>query len=456
MLEVLRMARVACAARQEQLTPSEFERVKRILSWQHKILTKARQERLPVIPSVQALMNYFSCIHGDPIARMYGNQMIEQFMALAPKIDCEASFKTLDEWLLAINYVVQRAPEFEPEKKDQFFFPMSSLFMFYMFTNAGSALFRLCHFNELLTSVLNAWCLFLDSPASLSVLNPEQNTPANGGWLSEVAQEQLCLMQCANYAYRNEVNKPYWKFSSFNDFFHRQWNLKKYRPLAGEGDEDIIVSANDGMIYRIANDVKACDDFWVKGQNYSLMEMLDHSPFSEYFVGGDVMQSFLDSTDYHRWHAPISGKVIEARLIPGLTFSELLSEEPDLSAGTESQGYQAMVNTRALVIIDNPRLGKVGVLPVGLTEVSSIAINVSVGDEVNKGDEMGRFSYGGSSLVLVFEKGLIRHFTAQEPGHDTLVAVNAPSNRCKTGGNCCVQQGCLMVRGAIATANMKQ
>ena len=147
--------------------------------------------------------------------------------------------------------------------------------------------------------------------------------------------------------------------------------------------------------------------------------------------------------------------MIEARLIPGLTFSELLSEGLDLSAGTESQGYQAMVNTRGLIIIDNPHLGKVAVVPIGITEISSISIQVNVGDYVEKGQEMGFFSYGGSTLVLAFEKGMINAFIAKEPGHDTLMAVNAPSIQCKTDSSCHVEQGCLMVRSAIAKANLK-
>lgn len=434
MLEIKNLIHIISQTRQLKISDKDRKTAEAKLAWQQETLDAAREHNLSTVHSVQAMMDYLGCHTTNSIARMYAEQMITQFQKISDNQDLTPVFETVDDWLMTMNYVIQRAPEYTEE--NQAFFPMSSLFVFYMFTPSGAALFRMEEFNSLLTTVLKDWCRFLDSPESQYVLDPSD------GWLSQSAQVEFCLDQCENFRYRG---KPYWNFSSYNDFFHRKLNLRKYRPLDGDDDDTIIVSANDGTVYRIAENVKACTEFWNKGQNYSLVDMLDGHYVQE-FAGGDVMQSFLDGSDYHRWHAPVSGKVLKTKIIQGLTFSELLSEGLDLSAGTKSQGYEAMVNTRGLVVIENPTLGKVAILPVGITEISSITINVEEGDELKKGDELGYFSYGGSTLVLVFEKGKVV-FTAQEPDvNDDDIPV------CKTVDNCHVGCGCLTVRSQIATA----
>lgn len=40
-----------------------------------------------------------------------------------------------------------------------------------------------------------------------------------------------------------------------------------------------------------------------------------------------------------------------------------------------------------------------------------MTITVEEGQEVKKGEQLGYFSYGGSSLALVFQRGAIRRFT---------------------------------------------
>ncbi|GGU99710.1 hypothetical protein GCM10010211_78820 [Streptomyces albospinus] len=48
---------------------------------------------------------------------------------------------------------------------------------------------------------------------------------------------------------------------------------------------------------------------------------------------------------------------------------------------------------------------------IGMEEVSSIDWSVGVGDTVQRGQELGYFSYGGSSMALVFEQGIVDEFT---------------------------------------------
>jgi phosphatidylserine decarboxylase len=94
-------------------------------------------------------------------------------------------------------------------------------------------------------------------------------------------------------------------------------------------------------------------------------------------------------------------------------FSDAESAGADPTAATYSQGYEASVNTRALVFIESPDpvLGMVCVIPIGITEISSVVIAVEEGAKVRKGDELGYFSYGGSGMCLVFQPGAIDQFT---------------------------------------------
>ena len=99
--------------------------------------------------------------------------------------------------------------------------------------------------------------------------------------------------------------------------------------------------------------------------------------------------------------------------VDGLMFSDAESAGPDPTAATYSQGYEASVNTRGLVFIESgdPVIGMVCVMPIGITEISSVSFKVQAGDTVAKGAELGYFSYGGSSMAVVFQPGAIQSFT---------------------------------------------
>lgn len=55
--------------------------------------------------------------------------------------------------------------------------------------------------------------------------------------------------------------------------------------------------------------------------------------------------------------------------------------------------------------MDSKEFGKVAVVCVGAMLVGSIIITAKVGSELKRADEMGYFAFGGSTLVVVFEKG---------------------------------------------------
>jgi phosphatidylserine decarboxylase len=349
------------------------------------------------------------------VVRMYVEQMIEQ-----QPVD-NKTVTDVEDLLDMLNHIINTAPLYNPDPNKINNFPMSALFTYMMMTQAGEAVFRNTEFNAAIRKVLQEWCTFLDSPKSASVLNERED-----GWLSQSAYWY-------NKLYEFEFNKklPHWGWKSYNDYFHREIKLKECRPIAEPDNPKIIVSANDGKVYNIATNVQRTDQFWVKGQNYSLVNMLNNE-YVERFISGSVFQSFLSGADYHRWRSPIDGTVRLTQIVDGLMFSDAESAGFDPTAATYSQGYEASVNTRGLVFIesDDPIIGMVCVIPIGITEISSVTITAKSGHKVKKGDELGYFSYGGSSMCLVFQPGAIDQFTvpnrvSDDPDGGPSIRVNA-------------------------------
>jgi phosphatidylserine decarboxylase len=344
-------------------------------------------------PSVQALAEL---IETNGVVRMYVTQMIEE------QPTDHQTVTGIPDLLDSLNHIVTTAPAYNPDPNKLNAFPMSSLFTYMMMTPAGEAIFRDPTFNDALRGVLGEWCHFLTSPESRYVLTEEVD-----GWLSRSAYYY-------NKLYEFEIpdpSAPHWGFSSYNAYFHRQIKPEA-RPLAGKGDPTVVVSANDGSVYNIQDNIQPLENFWLKGQPYSLVNMLDNL-YVERFIGGTVFQSFLSGADYHRWRAPISGTVVCTKKVPGLMFSDAESAGFDPTAATYSQGYGASVNTRGLVFIESEHknIGMVCVMPIGITEISSVTFKVKDGEPVKKGQELGYFSYGGSGMCLVFQPGAIDQFT---------------------------------------------
>ena len=407
----------------------------RLHPW-HARIKKQVEARPPrrLNPAVAAMA---ALIETNGIVRMYADLMIQEQALLrdpdGQPIPPASVIKDIPDLLRKLNHIVTYAPWWS----DPSHFPMSALFVYVMMTPAGESLFRDTAFNDSLRGVLKAWCSYLDSKASLEVITP-QVRKGEVGWLSPQAYGggangmRLWAFQIPDFS-----DKKHWGFGSYNEYFHREvlkevtpdqeppaylpaqrkiWAANTRvgvvpRPLAAPDDPRVVVSANDGQVWKIAHHIKASDRFWLKGQPYSLIDMLERQ-YVDRFIGGSVFQSFLSGANYHRWHAPVAGVVRRAHLVEGLMFSETRRAGWDPDAGVKSQGYEASVNTRGLVFIESPvrSIGMVCVIPIGITEISSITITVKEGQRVEKGQELGFFSYGGSTLALVFQPGAIARY----------------------------------------------
>ena len=354
----------------------------------------------PVILEFKALVEH------DPVVRMAMTAMIDQI---------PARFKhhhprTLEQLFEQLNAVLTIAPAYlgpgaTPLEAALVGTPFSALLVWTMGTPAGFAAYRDARINAMFRKLLKVWSLFLDSEASVSVLN---DSPT--GWFCEAARAQLKMED-----YLADPGQPHWGFTSWNQFFSRQLKAGA-RPIQHPGDPAVIVAACDSRVYRIKRGVTRQEPFWIKAQPYSLADMLDHHHVDA-FLGGDVVQAYLNPFNYHRWHSPVAGTVREAFIKEGLYFSESPAEGEDGSDQDLSQGYLTHVQTRALIFIEaDAGLGLVCVMPVGMVEISSCVINERIvpGARVEKGEELGCFQFGGSTHCVLFGKGVIKTFLPEE------------------------------------------
>jgi phosphatidylserine decarboxylase len=349
----------------------------------------------PVIVEFQNLLT------SEPLLRMY----VERMIAEVPqgRNYSQRHLTSTEQLMRLINAVLSMAPEFGDQAVT---LPLAAILDWTMGTSAGFAAYRDPRMNAMLKKILTAWCEYLDSPESRYVLNASPT-----GWKSDAAQRAIGIDQ-----YEHDPEDPYWGFASWNDFFTRRFK-EEARPVASPENDKVIVSACESTPYGISTGVQRHDQFWIKHQPYSLQDMLADDESVDQFVGGTVYQAFLSATNYHRWHSPVAGTVVRAFVVEGTYYSEADSEGADAVEPMNSQSYLAHVSARAVVVIDadDPVIGLVAFVAVGMAEVSSCKIDpaVSPGFHLAKGAELGFFQFGGSTHCLVFRPGVIADFALQ-------------------------------------------
>src|SRR3989344_2992740 len=182
-------------------------------------------------------------------------------------------------------------------------------------------------------------------------------------------------------------------FDSFNDFFIRKLKPER-RPIAQ--DPKIVVLPADGR-YLVFNQF---DRFFIKGQEFSLLEFLKDPPMARRFQEGSMAIARLCPSDYHRFHFPCDGIPAKPRLINGLLYSvNPIALKKNVSILSE--------NKRMITEIETDHFGTVLYIEIGATSVGSIRQTYTPDLKVKKGDEKGYFEFGGSCIALLFEKGRV-------------------------------------------------
>lgn len=231
-----------------------------------------------------------------------------------------------------------------------------------------------------------------------------------GTWLSSEDSWRNEYYQMALTDSRFELSTDRYEspdnWHSWNDFFARRLR----NPLTAHRSPLTFVSPCDGEIATAPVKTASIAN-WI--------DLLGHSAYREVFAEGETTHIVLDVYDYHRFHAPCNGKVLECRLIQGIHAGGgvIIWDGSQHRYRYEQLGVTdfQMLETRGVLVMDTTEFGKMAIVPVGVQQVSSVVWNegVQVGAELHQGDELGCFLFGGSDVVMLFEKGRAPKFVAK-------------------------------------------
>ena len=190
----------------------------------------------------------------------------------------------------------------------------------------------------------------------------------------------------------SESKKSIEEFNSFNEFFHRE--LKSSVRKIGEG----LVSPGDGKMLAFKN-VSEVNTFYVKGQKFTLGEFLEDDELAYEYRNASMIILRLSPKEYHRYHFPYSGIPAKSEGITGVYYS--------VSPIALEENFTKVFsrNKKEICKLSIAHDAEMLIIPVGATMVGSINSTYNPNSEVNKGGEMGYFSFGGSSIVLLFASG---------------------------------------------------
>ena len=182
------------------------------------------------------------------------------------------------------------------------------------------------------------------------------------------------------------------KYKSFNDFFTR--NLTKKELFKQSNKFDLISPCDSKLsVYKINKDLKVD----VKNSIYNI-ENLIQNKVPNTFVDGYALVFRLSPDDYHHYHA-IDNMVIKNRkVIPGILHSVNPVVYKDYKVFTENHREVSLINTE--------NFGEILWIEVGALNIGKIH-NINK-NKLNRYEEKGYFSFGGSTIIILFQKDKVR------------------------------------------------
>ena len=206
-------------------------------------------------------------------------------------------------------------------------------------------------------------------------------------------------------------------YPDFNSFFTRALRPNA-RPVVQDAGQ--ICLPADGAISQLGN-IQGTQIFQAKGHSYSLIELLGGSEErAQPFVGGRFATTYLSPGDYHRVHMPLSGHLMEMTYIPGRLFS--------VAPGYTESVSRLFARNERVACVFQTEAGPMAVILVGAIFVGSIetvwageitpprgkgikVTSYTASDKViqlERGEELGRFNMGGSTIIVLFGPGCVK------------------------------------------------
>jgi phosphatidylserine decarboxylase len=183
-------------------------------------------------------------------------------------------------------------------------------------------------------------------------------------------------------------------YKSFNEFFIREFEDNQRSFIAESQKMPAFCEARYFGHEAINGDV----EIPVKGKMLGADDLLGGSNWSSTFTGGPLLVARLCPVDYHRYHYPLSGATLDSFQISGQYHSVnpvALKAKPDIF----------IVNERRASILETENFGKLAYIEVGAAMVGKIVQSHDESIAHSRGNEKGYFLFGGSTVILLGEKG---------------------------------------------------
>ena len=181
------------------------------------------------------------------------------------------------------------------------------------------------------------------------------------------------------------------EYRSFNDFFCRRIR-QELRPI--DARKDVLIAPCDGLlrVYPIQDDRVIP----VKESHYRISDLLRDRDLAQKYHDGTCLVFRLCVHHYHRYCYPDSGIKTRNIYIPGVLHTVRPVALREVPVFTE--------NSREYTMVCSDHFGDIIQMEVGAMLVGKID-NYHAEALVSRGEEKGRFLYGGSTIVLLLEKG---------------------------------------------------
>ena len=185
------------------------------------------------------------------------------------------------------------------------------------------------------------------------------------------------------------------RFDSFNAFFCRPVR-PELRPLPDEASA--FMAPCDGLLsaYRITDGLVLP----IKQSCYTVAELLGGDEAAETFRDGMCLVFRLCVHHYHRYAYADDGVILKKRFLPGVLHTVRPIALAALPVFTR--------NCRELMLLRTAHFGPLAQIEIGAMLVGKIENYKGEGVSFRRGEEKGRFLYGGSTVVVLLEKDRVQ------------------------------------------------
>lgn len=195
-----------------------------------------------------------------------------------------------------------------------------------------------------------------------------------------------------------EAEHPKEHYRTLQEFFQRRLKPKIHK-IYKPNDQRYLVSPADCRLL-VYPHIQIAKSIWIKGSKFTLESLLKSKTKAKYYDKCSIVICRLAPQDYHRFHFPVAGYYTKTKHIEGHYYS--------VKPSVVKSKYDVFTeNKRTVTYLRTKYFQYIAIVAVGATCVGSIQIVTPSNTKVKKGQEYGRFAFGGSSLILLIPKGLI-------------------------------------------------